>query len=899
MNDIKNKKNIRFWQLPILIILLGGIVCGLFVFMSEANLRNSYQDENKKVLSLVLDKTSHSLSLWQKNNISAIQQLSQNDSTKKFWLELHKISSSNNTEELKQSPALTALRHEMGKWLSNRGHNGFFFVTLEGKNIGSMRDTNLGQHSILFKNEEVITKVLNGQTVITHPMRSDVQLYSSSAQNDNDTTMFAITPINIEQKIVGILGIRIDPLKEFSPIFQSGRTGLTGETYAFNKDGDMLSETRFYEHLVDAALLSTGQNSTLNIKIKDPLIDLTQSEPQKLNPDDLSLTLMAREATTKKHGMNLEGYRDYRGIPVLGIWKWDPVMDFGFTFEIDKAEATKSYNIAIQYIYFGGSAAFILITLLSLLLFYTQKNNYEKNQKISESIEKEKKAIAAKSEFLANMSHEIRTPLNGIIGASRLIEVEHLSESQATLIEIIIKSGKSLLSIVNEILDFSKIEAGMLSIDDEIFNAHDCLQDVISLFQPVASKKGLLLETIIAKDFPEYIEADQGRIRQIVTNLISNALKFTEDGSVKLIAEAVSCNDEKQTIKITIEDTGIGIDTKQINTLFDAFTQADSSSIRKAGGTGLGLTISKQLCELMGGEINVTSTPNVGSKFTAFLTVSIPSAQNIEKFKETFSKPTSNILENYQYNGSILVVEDTIANQYVIRAIFEKLNCNIDIANNGLEGLEMARSKTYDIIFMDCQMPVMSGYESSRKIRETDKKTPIIALTAHAFQEAIDQCLESGMSGHLSKPIIQEELISTLEEWTPDNLVILSDKAYAPQVIEDDQLTIDKKTLKHNIIELGDDFITIAINDINKILGTLDNFTKNNDLYQIQQQAHNLSSVSLYLGSTKINQLSKKLENMDSLSEAKEILQTIKSIYPQLKMSVEEEIKAAQKKNTA
>ena len=404
--------------------------------------------------------------------------------------------------------------------------------------------------------------------------------------------------------------------------------------------------------------------------------------------------------------------------------------------------------------------ALIMATLLSWFAHLARQKliikQVELGQERDNAIAHELKAKAAseaKSTFLANMSHEIRTPMNGVIGVIDVISRSNLTDTQTQLIETAKRSANSLMVIINDILDISKIEAGELSLENIEFDILQLTNDLQQEHKVQAENKALWL-----KFEPQSIEnnnvvGDPYRLKQIFNNLISNALKFTEKGGVTIRYETIACEDAVK-LQVEVVDTGIGISENAIDHLFNPFSQADSSTTRKFGGSGLGLAISKQLCELMGGEITVISTPNEGSAFSFFVTL-MPGNDDISSITEHSQILPSN------HNIALLLVEDNEINMQVMLAILDNLGCKVDVARDGEEALDILLTTTtnvYDLILMDCQMPNIDGYEATRMIRagkagDNVKNLPIVALTADAMESQKQKCFEAGMNDYLTKPV--------------------------------------------------------------------------------------------------------------------------------------------------
>ncbi len=375
----------------------------------------------------------------------------------------------------------------------------------------------------------------------------------------------------------------------------------------------------------------------------------------------------------------------------------------------------------------------------------------------------------AKSEFLAGMSHEIRTPVSGIIGMAELL-MERLSDLRnRSFVKGLLTSSLNLKEILDDILDLAKVEVGNMEIENIDFELQALVDDTFLTFQEVARQKGLLLESKVARDLPKVVKGDPGRLRQILHNLMGNAVKFTEEGQITIQVTHMGTMADRTTVRFSVRDTGIGIPADKCAHVFEAFSQADTSHTRRFGGTGLGLAISRQLTELMGGTMNVASREGKGSTF--WFTVPLEVGQ--EGFEvEELPIPLESAL-----GGRVLIVEDNDNNRLMVREMLAEREIDCFEAENGEEAVQtvagLAGAAGLDLILMDCRMPGMDGYEATRRIREWEEETgrrssariPIVALTANASADDRKDCLEAGMDDYLSKPFRMADLFQMLEKW--------------------------------------------------------------------------------------------------------------------------------------
>ena len=379
--------------------------------------------------------------------------------------------------------------------------------------------------------------------------------------------------------------------------------------------------------------------------------------------------------------------------------------------------------------------------------------------------DKIREASAMKDQFLANISHELRTPVNGMMGMADLLQMTGMDDEQTSLTNHIVESSKHLLSVLNDVLDFAAMESGNIRSQSGKFQLGKTVESSGKLVEVLAMAKNIEMSVVVGRNLPEVVIGDAGRIRQILLNLAGNAIKFTNQGSVKIKVSLESQKAQKCQVRFSVMDTGIGIPYEKQKSVFDQFVQVDGSLTRKFGGTGLGLAISKELVELMHGTIGLQSREGEGTEVWFVLPLESVEKPEVEKLRKIPEESNSLITQNQR---KILLVEDNHINQLFTKKVLERLGFLVDVADNGEEALSLVQQQPYGIVLMDCQMPILDGYEATRKIRGLGQEydhLPIIALTAHALEGDREKCLEAGMDDYLTKPFVGAQLVQLIKKW--------------------------------------------------------------------------------------------------------------------------------------
>ncbi len=502
---------------------------------------------------------------------------------------------------------------------------------------------------------------------------------------------------------------------------------------------------------------------------------------------------------------------------------------------------------------------------------------------------KAEQASEAKSDFLAKMSHELRTPLNGIIGMAEIALSSDMDDRQRQMLQIIDRESNALLRIINDILDFSKVEAGKMEIEFRPFDLRTLLDEVADTMVPQARQKGLELITDLPPQIPARLKGDAMRIKQVLLNLAGNALKFTHQGEIRISGAMKQKTQRQVRIEFSVKDTGIGIPLEKQAAIFEGFTQADQSTTRKYGGTGLGITISRQLVTLMGGELSVESREHIGTTFRFTLTFDRPVAASEKPSAPSSVEPARSDKPVQKVEGRILLVEDYATNQIVASRHLHDAGLKVDLAENGRQAVDAWRQHAYDLILMDVQMPVMDGYEATGAIRQLEaetapqspeasgrqQRTPIVAMTANALKDDRDRCMAAGMDDFITKPIKRKAMLSTVTKWIGNghkpeaSCGITPARGDGPQS-QKAPLPMDLHTA---VEEFGDRPLVFEVanellSNAQQQLQIMEEALKNGDLDRLRKEAHAVKGGAWTIEARPLGDLAEALEHLSRDKES-------------------------------
>jgi len=642
------------------------------------------------------------------------------------------------------------------------------------------------------QNKAVLERVFAGETT-NMPFEYE---YNESVPIQFVSLFYVLTPIvNNDGEVIAAVVSYFDAYKAFSRFTRVSHLGSSGETYIFNKNGIMLTKSRSEGQLPDGF-------PEKFVPLRDPGTTIVDGNVPTTNSSDWPLTKMAHDIGISGQKNSIDTYRDYRGVPVMGAGLWSEKLKLGLTSEVDENEALSTVNSIRNVLFITlGNTIFLslFLTAVSVWLGGRTKSRLEgliekRTHELNIALDAANTATVAKSIFLANMSHEIRTPMNAILGYSQLLQNDQgLIPEHQRIVKTINRSGEHLLSIINDVLDMSKIEAGHTKIMPTSFSLLRLLKDIKEMFYQKVQNKGLNFSTSVAPDAPNYLFADEAKVRQVLVNLVGNAVKFTERGNIDVVVQAC----ENKLVRIEVKDTGPGIEPANLDKIFEVFEQTHKGQV-VAGGTGLGLAISRSYAKLMGGDVTVASTFGDGSKFTFKFKYSPGTQRDISN-----GLPKKVLRLKKQFiDTRLLIVDDSFENRDILEKNLAPIGFQVQMAENGKQALRLFEKWKPQIILMDVVMPVMDGLEATRLIRASRIKLQpkIFAISASALETEKAGILSAGADTFISKPVRFTELYESLNKVagidyefdnTEDNILNMVD-----------QIDIDTNRLPEELIRI-------------------------------------------------------------------------------------------------
>ncbi len=763
---MNRKKTFRAPVLSTLGLSIGTLLTAVIVaWFCLTTVEREVKNNLRTNMQMSLARSIKMYKIWEKDVATKARSIAADHLLQQYLLQLM-TEASISEKPLPENNSTKKLRDYLTSQIDQYEFFSFVLLDKNGFAIAALEEGAAGHNKLIEKTgRSFLDLTLLGNTVLTHSLKSEVPISDQGGGlKENLPNMLIATPLSLKsQGLDLILILRLRPEEVFTHIFEIQQSGDSGEMYAFDSSGYLISGSRFDSQLKSVGLLEDKDeiNSILNIQLLDPGKDLLKAKGRTNFNPEWPFTRMAQSALNGETGYDFSGYRNYRGVPVVGTWSWFPEFGFGVANEMDLDEA---YEL-IYYLrgWFGILFAILFFTSTVALILGVRQKRWE--QQITEAKLRADKANNAKSEFLSRMSHELRTPMNSILGFSQLMEMDPespLTENQKKCVARISIAGNHLLNLINEVLDISRIETGNLKISMEPVDIEVIVNDVISIVKPLTIDNNISLERQFKLKGNRYVDADRLRLNQIVFNLVSNAIKYNKpNGSVTITLDLYDASK----IILGVKDTGPGVPDEMKSKVFKPFERFDdfADSIE---GTGIGLTISKQLIELMNGEIGFESTYGEGSFFYIVLPFS---SQKLFASDERKTLPPEPKEKRPGLNGTktILYIEDISENIELVKSVLDK-KPDIELIScpNAREGIDLVRTHKPDLILMDIHLPEMNGLTAFEEIRNLEGATsiPVIALTADAMDSEIKNALEIGFHSYITKPINLNKFLDMIDQ---------------------------------------------------------------------------------------------------------------------------------------
>ena len=690
----------------------------------------------------------------------------------------------------------------------------------------------------------------------------------TSSTSPEGVAIHAIEPVRSGARIVGTIdaGLRLD-----EPLLRILSQDLGAELAILPRNGPPIASSASSAAGVDRAAVTEAFHQKIPVFRSDPLARQTWVYLPVLIVDE-AFVILARIDSAAAYQLLDRSGRQSAGYAALIILISIPLLALALRHVLRPLRRlrARAQQMAIELT--GESirdeSRDEVASVVRVLESLTQRL-LRHNRELAQAKAAADAASDAKSQFVSNMSHEIRTPLNGVLGMAELLQDTPLNEEQARYVRSISAAGRTLHDLLSNILDLAKIEAGKIKIESVDFDLGALMADLAAIYRELASARGTVLVTDFDAALPVHASGDPTRVRQVLSNLLSNALKFTERGTITLRAQMLdaAADDGRFRVRIMVRDTGIGIPADTLEDLFEPFSQADPSTTRRFGGTGLGLVICKNLAELMGGTIQVESAPGQGSSFWIDLPLGIAHAP----VSRSASAPAALV----RTSARVLVAEDNVVNQQVVRAMLLRLGTTLSLADNGAAAVEALEKEDFDLVLMDCQMPVMDGYTATAQIRATEepgRHIPIIALTANVLAEDRLRCTQAGMDDYLAKPVSMAALGQALARWLPAGDTPPVNQTLPAAVGSASPDRLERDVLDALMAENGTKPVAAAmrvfLDTVHKHREALARCVDSQNLATLAATLHSLKSSSRALGATEFAELAEVAEQRAKLGDA-------------------------------